>query len=118
MNDKSLSLGRSFKLAALLVLHGKIGDNAAWIAARDAAELTQHARDIARYNVLRHNQPTTKRQDNKGRRAMANAVDIAAKYGATMHVGDPRGPVRIYWADELPKGDPDRYTNCMHDIEL
>jgi len=118
MNDRTLALARSFNLAALLVLHGKVSDNAAWLAARDAAELTQHARDIARYNVLRHSQPTTKRQDNKGRRAMADAVDIAAKYGATMHVGDPRGPVRIYWADELPKGDPDVYTERMHAIEL
>lgn len=118
MNERTFALARSFKLATMFVMHAPVEDNACWVAARDAAELTGLVRKIARYNVLKCNQPTTKRQDTVARKALAWATEIADKYGAKLHIGDPRGPVRIYWADELPKGDPDTYTNCMHDIQL
>ena len=120
MNDKTLALARSFKLATLLMLHAKVQDKVVWESARDAAEITHYARIVGRYNVLKCNQPTTKRQDSRGRNALEYAVEIAAKYGATIHVGDPRGPVRIYWRDELPADctDPDLYTHLMHDIEV
>ena len=118
MNERTFALARSFKLATMFVMHAPVEDNACWIAARDAAELTILARTIGRYNVLKCNQIPTNRQNTVGRNAISRAYEIADKYGATIHVGDPRGPVRIYWADELPKGDPDVYTNLMHDIQL
>ena len=122
MNDKTLSLARSFKLAALLVLHGKVCDNAAWLAARDAAELTTLARKLDRYNEQRCSVPVTERQDRAADRNRIRVGEILATYGALPHFGgDPRGPaVRYYWREELPADctDPDVYTDRMNFVEV
>ena len=120
MNERTFALARSFKLAASLVLHGKVSDNAAWLAARDAAEITVLARKLDRYNEQRCSVPTTPRQDKAYTMNRAKAIAIVGTYGGMVHFGgDPRGPaVRIYWADELPKGDPDVYTDRMLAVEV
>lgn len=120
MNDRTWKLAQSFRLAAVLVLHGKVSDTAAWEAAKHAAELTLLARKIDRHNEARCSYPTTTRQDNAAAKACNRVREIVAQYGAVAHIGgDPRGPaVRIYWADELPKGDPDCYTDRMLAVEV
>jgi len=122
MNDKTLALARSFKLAASLVLHGKVSDNSAWIAARDAAELTILARKLDRYNEQRCSVPVTERQDRAANNARLSVSEILATYGALPHFGgDPRGPaVRYYWREELPADctDPDTYSDRMSSIEV
>ena len=120
MNKRTFALAQSFKLSAVLVLHGKVSDNAAWLAARDAAEITVLARKLDRYNENRCSYPTTTRQDNAATKARTRIMEIVGQYGAVAHIGgDPRGPaVRIYWADEMPKGDPDCYTDRMLAVEV
>ena len=120
MNERTFALAQSFKLSAVLVLHGKVSDNAAWLAARDAAEITVLARKLDKYNENRCSYPTTTRQDNAATKARARIVEIASQYGALAHIGgDPRGhAVRIYWADEMPKGDPDCYTDRMLAVQV
>ena len=120
MNDRTLALARSFKLATMFVMHAPVEDNACWVAARDAAELTTLARKLDRYNEARCSYPVTTRQDNAATKARVRIMEIVGQYGALPHFGgDPRGPaVRIYWADELPKGDPDAYTDRMLAVEV
>lgn len=120
MGERIFALAQSFKLSAVLVLHGKVSDNAAWLAARDAAEITVLARKLDKYNENRCSYPTTTRQDNAATKARTGIVLIAEKYGAFVHFGgDPRGhAVRIYWADEMPKGDPDCYTDRMLAVQV